>query len=235
MSFTPAWIDGEFATAQACTVPQWARGIAELDELNVFTQDWTQNRSDKTATALGTAHPVETTAYLVEESPEQDLGGDVVKWTRSYAKIPSTHTFPGGTISFSFPGFYGFVYTLGSSVTTIDGRERFTKTVKVRINREYFLCITGQTYTTPGAIPIIDAQGFFYGDPDDHITVDYLADSPPLVTASTPSRTDYLAVVAGGSGLGTGADAGEIVAEVSRIYQYHGPIWCRETPYIKAL
>lgn len=233
MSLSLVYTDGTFSTAAEVSLPVFSRPIPELDEEVILTSEWQWTGTSRTLTALGTAHPTFSTYYLADESAPTDLGGDEIRWTRTYVKKPSTHSVPGGTIAYSFIGFFG---VWGIGITTSTGRERFTAVVKVRVNREYYrIAPSGGDYTAATAIPIISAQRYFYGDGSAYIDTDYLSDSPPYVDASTPSRTAYLAVVAGGSGLGTGAGTGEIVAEASRIYQFRGPIWCRETPYILAL
>jgi hypothetical protein len=97
----------------------------------------------------------------------------------------------------------------------------------------YRIFASGGDYTSAGSIPIIDAQKYIYGSTTNN--TDYLADSPPFAAATTPSRTAYEAVMAGGSGLGTGANAGEIVAEQSIVRRWRGNIYERVTRYIKAL
>ena len=153
----------------------------------------------------------------------------MTRWTRTYCSIPSAYSVPGGLLAYSFIGLYG-VYGIG--VTTATGRERFSKSVPVRLYKEFFLCKDGQTYATPTAITVNAALGYYY-DAAKTMATDFLADVPPFATATTPSRANYLTVVGGGTVSNVGTN-GEIIAEDSRIVQFRGPIWCRETPYIKA-
>jgi len=170
---------------------------------------------------LNTPHPTFTDAYLVEETPLQDLGGGVARWTRRYAQIPATRI---EYESFAYQ-FIGYMGTWGINVPPdqiVTHRDRFTKTVVSRLKHEYFLCATGQTYETPDLIPIIPAQAYkFLG-----IVVDYLWDVVSLFTVATePSRTEYEAWVAAGA---------EIVAEDSRVSRWLGNIYERVTRYVVA-
>lgn len=55
----------------------------------LFEQDYVIERASFSPLALDTPHPDIPDAYLVEETPWEDIGGNVVKWTRVYSKIPA--------------------------------------------------------------------------------------------------------------------------------------------------
>lgn len=210
-------VDGDFTVATACSAARKSFPIPGDNTSFIVEQDFMQFFANFTPLALNTAHPTFTNAYLVEETPLQDLGGGVARWTRRYATIPATRD-EYETFAYHFIGFYG---VWGINVTTVTGRDRFTKTVVSRLKHEYFLCATGQTYETPDLIPIIPAQAYEFNG----IATDYLGDSPPFSVASDPSRTEYEAWIAAGT---------EIVAEDSRVSRWLGNIYERVTRYVVA-
>src|SRR5206468_728564 len=87
-----------FSTAQPCSLPQFSSPIAETSAEYVFTQDFMQFRANFTATALNTVHPSSgmtpdySTFFLVNEGERRDIGGGVVRWTRTYGKKPSSYS-----------------------------------------------------------------------------------------------------------------------------------------------
>ena len=170
-------------------------------------------------TDLNTPHDDYADFLLVEESPLQDASAGLVTWERTYAKVPDTYSEPGGNYAYNFIGYFG---AFGLNVTTATGRERFVRTVPMRIQRDFFL-VDGDTIPTPFDIPVVEAQKYYSVDED--VEVDYLGDSDILANETTPSRTDYQAMIAAGD---------EIVAEDSRLTRWMGNIFMRETLYIKA-
>jgi hypothetical protein len=158
----------------------------------------------------------------------QDLGGGIVKWTRTYAQIPATRS-EYSTFAYTFIGFLGAGIAPYSQydIQAGDQRDPFLKVVMSRVYNEYFLCATGQTYTTPSAIPVINAQSYnFDGLPNNK--VNYLVDPAinPLSTATEPTLPDYRDMVTAGD---------EIVAEDSTLERWMGNIYVRSTRYVKAL
>lgn len=212
--------DGDYSTAQAVTNPELSAPIAGVNANYLLRQDFMQSLSSFVALALNTPHPTYSTYYLVDESEKVDIGGGLVRWTRTYAQVPASYSEPGGNYAYSFIGFYG---QFGINVTQITGRERQTEVVPVRINRDFFLVGPGQIYTDPNDIPTMPEQQYYSGSPT--LKVNYIGDSPPLQIATTPSRTAYDALVAAGS---------EIVVEASTIFRWMGNIYVRETRYVTA-
>lgn len=222
MSLEVPYIAGDFTAATPVGLPEFSAPFPGLKYFYVITQKWMQLESQFVPLRLNTEHPSYVDYILVEESPLQDRGGGVVEWTRTYAIVPQSYNEPGGSYNYSFIGFYG---VFGINVTNVTGRDRYTKSVPVKVQRDFFLVdeAVGPLFDW-SQIPIIEAQRYFYaGTP--HLDVDFLADSPPFTTATTPSRSEYLALVAANQ---------YIVAETSRISRWKGNIYQRETLYIKA-
>lgn len=153
------------------------------------------------------------TAYLVGDSePVNDVGG-VARFTRAWATVPASWKDYGSYVA-TYPGI-------------IFERESFQRQVTAEMQHEYFLCMEGQTYATPGDVPIVSATGYTYtGDalprpPEGFLLNDGGGDLSP----STPSLTNYFASV-------TAAEY-TIVAEDSTLSRYLGDIWVRTTKRVK--
>lgn len=220
--------DGTFSTASAVGA---ARKSFPFDGDNtsfIVDQDFMIAFASFTPLALNTAHPTFTTAYLVKESPLEDLGGGIARWTRTYATIPaSLDSFE--TFNYRFIGFLGAGTPPYSQYTVQvgDQRDPFTKTVVARVTADYFLCATGETYETPTDIPVNEAQKYtFDGQPNSPI--EYLVDAGtnPFATATEPTLPDYRDMV---------TDEDEIIAEDSTLERWMGNIYVRKTRRVKAL
>lgn len=187
---------------------------------HIIEQDYVQNFDNWTPLALNTPYPTDPNFVLVQEKDPEDHGGGVVKWTRVYAKVPTTWSEAGGTYSYSFIGFLG---VWGLNVTNITGRNRFVETVPVKITRDYYLTGVGGTFATSLDITPINEQKYYLGDVK--IVVDFLWDNPPFTNSPTPTRAAYEALVLAGS---------YIAVESSVVSRWMGNIFVRETKYIKA-
>lgn len=219
--------DGTFSSASACGA---ARKSFPFDGDNtsfIVEQDFMIAFASFSPLALSTAHPTFTSAYLVKESPLEDLGGGIAKWTRTYAQIPATRN-EWATHTYTFPGFYGSRVPPYSQYFDITGDERdpFTTVATSRLYHEYFLCASGQTYTTPANIPVVTRQLFTLDGRPTQPT-DYLVDhtANPALTETDPSLPDYLDMIDNGD---------EIVAEDSTLQRWMGDIYVRITRYIVA-
>jgi hypothetical protein len=223
-----AYESGDFSQPAAVSLPEFTAPFAGVNVDYVLTQDFMVNLNNFASLDLNTPHPDFSDFVLVAEGERKDVTGGKVQWTRTYAKVPATYSEPGGNISYHFIGLEGVIGAIG--VTSVTGRERFSKNVPVKIARDFFLVGVGQTYTTFEAIPVISATRYYYGATP-YLDIDYLADSPPFAQASNPSRTQYQAMIT--------ADASpnsfSIVAEDSVLTRWLGNIYIRETRYIKAL
>lgn len=88
MSYT--FQDGDLSTAQIDGPKRWLRPFDDDFAQVVFEQDYQQFEDDFAPLPLDTPHDTIKDAYLVSESPLDALGGGVVKWTRTYARIPAS-------------------------------------------------------------------------------------------------------------------------------------------------
>lgn len=209
----PDYIDGNLATAQPCGVPVFRSPLPNTAAEYVFDQPFMQLRANVSALALGTAHPSAgltpdySTYVLVAEGEKQDVGGGLVRWNRTYAAVPDTHD-EWESYAYNFIGTGPY----GALASNYVGRLRFVERVTSRVRHEYFMVGAGQTYTTPGAIPVNRAFAYVtqfldgstqYGGY--YYRTDYLFDDPGfghlLVTnvgtlsPSIPSATQYAAMI----------------------------------------
>lgn len=226
MSATIPYVSGDFDVAEPISQLVFSEPFAGVNISYVLTQQFMQARSEWMPLPLNTPHPAFTEFLLVEESPLEDTGvAGVVKWTRTYARVPASYDEPGGNYTYNFIGFIG---EFGINVTTVNGRERFAKNVPVKVVRDFFLVDPatgipgGPVYDEWENIPVNEAQRYNFGGIPE-LDVDYLGDSPPLASATEPNRTEYEALI------GT-----YIAAETSRLSRWMGQIYMRETLYIKA-
>ena len=87
------WQDGNFETASADGPKRWLHPIDNTTMgLDVFEQDYMQLEANWTATPLDEPHPDNAGFFLVGEGPLSPVGGGIVKWTRTWAKIPASRT-----------------------------------------------------------------------------------------------------------------------------------------------
>lgn len=232
-------IDGALTTAQ--TMGGARKSFPFEGDVSSFIveQDYQVLLTSYSPLALSTAHGTYTNAYLVRESELENIGAGVVKFTRTYAQIPASRS-DYETFNFKFPGLLA---TTGGVVppynqywvSTGNGRDPFLANANSRLYSEYFLCAAGQTYTTPSAIPILPEIKFTL-DSNTDARIDYLlSTSPGYWSNSDPTKEEWVALIAGGTGIGTGAAAGEFIGEDSRLSRWMGDIYCRQTRYVKAL
>jgi len=221
MSAALPYVSGDFAVARPVSQLVFSEPFPGVNIEYVLTQSFMQFRADWSPIELNTPHPQFTEFLLVLESPLEDQGGGVVKWTRTYAKVPASYSEPGGNYAYNFIGFFG---QTGTNVTNITGRDRFTWNVPVTVQRDFFL-VDAATPTDFQVIPVIERQRYYFGS-NPNLDVDFVGDSPPLAEATHPSRTEYEALITAQS---------EIVVETSRLSRWMGNIYVRETLYVKAL
>lgn len=227
--------DGTFTTATAVSPYRRVLPIAGDTTAQIIEQDFMIAYGSWSALALDTAHPTVTTAYLVEESAPSTIGNGLLQWTRRYATIPANRD-EFSTFSYKLPGIWGTAnppYSQYWVSENDDGRDPYVDSIPSRIRYEYFLCATGQTYTTPTAIPILQGLEITLTT-NANARMEYLLPEGQFVADSDPSREEWEALIAGGTGIGTGANAGEFIAEDSTIERYMGNIYYRATRYCKA-
>jgi hypothetical protein len=206
----------------------------------LLEQDYMQAKTSYSVAALNTTHYAamggatatdggatgDASAYLVAISQHQDMGQGIVRWTETYSTKPASRD-EYESFVYNFIGYYG-----GAGQTNITGRNRFTRNVMSRLAYAYYIPgLGGGEPANVAAITLIAAQKYVWtGTTNDS---DWLA-ATPFSPVTDPTRTAYEAVVAGGAGLGTGAAAGEIVAEQSIVRPWRGGIYERVTRYIMA-
>jgi hypothetical protein len=143
-------------------LPQFSSPLPNTSTEYVLQQDFMQFRANFSALALNTAHPSSglTPDYsafkLVAEGERRDMGGGIVRWTRTYAKVPDNYS---DWESYSYP-FIGMT-TLQPDGTLIT-RLQQAWLVSTRLQHDFFLTGTGGSYSTPGDIPIIMAQVYVF-------------------------------------------------------------------------
>lgn len=213
-------IDGDFTVASATAKPAFSNPFGEVNIGYVLRQPFMQLLADFEELDLNEPHPDYPTFFLCEESERTPIGAGLVTWERTYAQVPAAFD-QFETTNYNFIGYYGNV--LAINVTAATGRLRFVKSVTSRIHNEFFMVGTGLTYETPDEIPTVEAQKYYYDQPT--ILTDYLGDDDILDVATTPSRTEYEAMISAGD---------EIVSEDSRLTHWLGNIWLRQTRYVKA-
>jgi hypothetical protein len=208
---------GDYTEATPISLPVFDAPF-RADGINinyVLTQEFMQNLADFERLALDTAHHDYADFILVEESELRDASGGRVRWTRTYAKVPTNYSVEDDTFAFEFPGFSGLV--TGGIVGyggSDDGRLPLQKTVTTTKSRAFFLNPTAID------IPVLEQFQATYGTAE--VPTRYVNDnaSNPLYDDTDPSRTEYDALVTAGTLL---------VVQDSTRRIWMGNIYMRET------
>lgn len=223
------YTDGDYTAVLFTRLPELSAPIPGINKDYVLKQECAQLEANFTSLALNTAYPntagggddLYTSYLLVEEGPRQDIGAGVVKWTRTYAKVPDTHYDPC-QISFQFPGFLA----AGNGLALL--RNPFTRSVPGTIEYAYFLAGTN----TQSAIQSLETSNFVSEQrflwprptldvplPDEALIVDYIWSSiSPEPTV--PTLETYAAWVSSGTNT--------IVAQPSQFDRWMGNILRRQ-------
>jgi len=207
---TVRYRSGDFTVATAVGILRNESPLLpELNEVLIFHQDYVQLLNSFTALPYNDPNPdlLGETAYLINESPREDFGGNKVKWTRSWARVPSSYSMSGGIYVYNFPGF-----ATGRAFEV----SRFP--VAVRIQRDFFLCGNLGTFTQWEDIPITKAFAPYEGGD----STDYVNE---LSDTTTPTLNDYLAAI---------FLEQEIQIEDSKVRSWMGSIYVRENFFVKA-
>src|SRR5947207_7549242 len=162
----PIYVDGNFDVAEPIGLTVFSTPLRSTTAEYTFTQDWMMRRKRFAPTPLNTAHPSYrqfpdySDFKLVAEGPRQDVGGGMVKWSRTYAKVPASHD-EFESYAYAFIGFLG-LWTVGNLSTSVQatGRPRQSHIVTSRVQHDYFLTGPGGSYATPNLIPIIKGQRY---------------------------------------------------------------------------
>lgn len=225
------WTDGTWTSESLVGGYRFSYPIDGVTSAIVAEADYVVQASQYTVPTLGDSVSINIkegtatskTFYLVGEGPQSDLGGGMVRWTRKWATKPSSHD-EYESYSYNFIGFYG---AWGVNVTTVSGRDRFTRTVNSRIDNDYYLIHASGDYATEAAMVAavsVEEQKYVINGTD--YEIDYLGDNPPFATASDPTRTAYDGWISAGT---------EVVAAPSEFERWMGPIWRRKVRYVVAL
>ncbi len=251
-ALTPFYVDGDFSVAEPVGLPVFSSPVRSTTAEYTFTQEFMMERKSFRALPLNTPYsygadfnPDMALYVLVSEGPRQDVGGGIVKWQRTYSRVPDSHD-EFESYSYPFIGFEG-VWTVGNSGSTVNatGRPRSSRIVVSRVHHDYFL--TGPApapYLSPSTIPVIAAQRYFAGatpSPATGIEAEYIQDAFSIFPATVPSRTTYNAWTQHAIDLGfasgiapDGDNPGQIVAEDSRLARWLGNIFLRQVRYVLA-
>lgn len=95
--------DGDFTTASAvsATVPSYP--IEGDTSAVLYSQDFVVDAQNYSRLSLDTAHGTISGAYLVDESAPREVGGGIIRFTRTYATIPGDRD-EYETYSYTVPG-----------------------------------------------------------------------------------------------------------------------------------
>jgi hypothetical protein len=231
--------DGNFVLAQVNGPYRLSAPIPDINANYLLEQDMMQNDINYVPLPLNTNHPTLPLYKLVSEDQPTTTGG-VRQWTRTYARVPAQWT-DTATLEYLFIGWGGtFVsdgrFPGGIDPTSVQGRERFTKSVNAKIVYDYFLVGIGGSYLTKQLIPVTQKTRYYYNVggifPAGKVDVNYIWDiTGSFGTASTPSLTDYFDLCNTDA---AATDSFSLVAESSRVTRWKGNIFQRETIYVKA-
>ena len=224
MPANPTYTDGSYAAAFATSLPVFSAPFAAegVTANYLLTQKWCQQLASFAPLALDTAHPDYPNYGLASESEKADLGGGMVEWTRTYAQLPDSFSRPGGNYSFTFPQIIGIV-GVGPNNYGYTQRFGFTKAVAVKRTLDFFRT------ATPLTIALIPAFRIYFLD-EPLLEQSYVSDANSYSGETVPTATEYAALVTADETV----DSYSLVTEMSRLTQWQGNIWQRETLYVKA-
>lgn len=209
-------IDGDYTTAKKLRPPRRTAPFPQTNEYCIIEQDYMQLRSSWAPTTIGTALAGEAGYELVAESPTRSEGSMFI-WTRTYAKKPTAFD-DAEKFPYNFIGYFG-----ASGTITVQGRDRFVKSVASRIHTEFFTIGTGGDYADIEHIPINYAQKYHWPASEDQVTDFLCTAADGFDSSTTPSRATYEGWITAGT---------EIVAEDSEIARWMGRFFIRKTRYI---
>ncbi len=260
----PLYQDGVHTSPVAVSLPVFSCPIPNTSRAYIFEQDFQCLLTSFAPIALNTAHPSASATpdyskyVLVNEGQKRDIGGGMVRWTRTYALVPSPWD-DWETYAYNFIGYVQPYY-----LTLI--RNRIVKNVSCRVRRDYFLAngtagdfagvlqngtsysVTGGTVVSEGTIVTNFATQYASGpsgvanigfpfDLLDAYTIPTVTTYASMITDATTNlwaATVYAQTIAAGGGLTDSNTGGQITAEDSRLSRWQGNIWVRETRYVLA-
>ena len=114
------WQDGDYTTPLPDGARRWLRPFDDNFAQVMFEQDFQQFEDNFAPLTLDTPSDDFSDAYLVREGELSALGGGVVKWTRTYARIPENREVFEG-YSWLIPGIdTGLVFAAVAITSTSD-------------------------------------------------------------------------------------------------------------------
>jgi hypothetical protein len=170
-----AYVSGPgFDTATAVSNPIFTAPFEDVNSDYMLEQDYMCLLDNFAALPLNTTHPDYGSFpayYLTREGPKKDIGGGMVRWTRTYCQVPVQRSEPSSII-------YNLIGYAVTALPQIVGRARQNVSVSARIQFDYFLLdeATGDIFDATGAsvytgtpgvlpssvnIPIIPEQQYF--------------------------------------------------------------------------
>lgn len=249
----PLFNDGDFTTAQPQGLPKSEAPLPNTSTVYLIRQDFVQFAANFTALAFNTAYPIApyTNFVLVEEGPRTDMGGGLVKWTRTYAKVPDSYS---EFESFIYQ-YVGFIGTWGWQVS-ISGRATVTLKTMSRVQRDFYLVGPSGSFSDPGGIPTTQTQKYrvnVSGYTSWWLDVEAIGDSPPLNEATSPTRALYTTWIANALASGWSSPnvvstwgtpgapvfnapsgGGQLCAEDTQLSRWKGNIWMATTRFVLA-
>lgn len=185
--------DGNWAVAKEVSNRRKSPPFPEVNAFYILEQDFMQFRADFTPLALGTAHASEATYQLVSESPLQEVGSGLVRWTRRYAQLPANRILYEG-FAYTFPSLIpGGIYapiTLEPEGVLASGQHTIESVTEHGYIAGDFVVIRCAAAFFVEGNPF--AQAFFPAyrevlnvDDDFHFTVDQIPGNDPTFIYST--------------------------------------------------
>lgn len=228
---SPIYIDGDWTTIQPCSLPVLSAPIPGVNTKYVLTQDFMCALSSFAAASIGAAHPSagltpDYSAYkLMSEGELRDMGAGMVRWTRTYAKVPAEHIEPE---EYGY-SFIGYTQSVGGGAYQTTPRRNLK--VRARCYYDYFIADgTAQTDSLLGGTPTITtdadipvALGMVYVSQGSVGGATYGGLSMPVDSLNLqgtalptwPSADQYLAMIADALTNKWGATKSKVVAYAS--------------------
>jgi hypothetical protein len=158
--------DGNYNSPVAVSAPVFSSPLPGVSTQLMVTQEFCCWNGSFVPTPLNTLHPDNTqwlasgvaasSFYLTAEGPRQDIGGGLVKWTRTYCQQPSRvlggPRYDGSSYSYQFPGI-DVLTGIGTTVAT--QRTPLTKPAPCKVQYDYYLVGPGAGATGAGSDGVI--------------------------------------------------------------------------------
>lgn len=206
--------DSDWSVAQATGQKRWLKPFPESNANIIFEQDYTQSEAGRLAddTQLGSVNPDDATFYLVAETTPTDLGGGMIRFTRTWSQIPPART-DFESFAFTFPGMstgvaHPLVAVSGNTATTTGGVTTITTTAShsisvgdsVRIHYNAFDSVqqysryiirTALTGTTGSTLKVSQITDTFNAQPFYFFTVQKVELGRDPLTETVASKMTY--------------------------------------------